>query len=153
MDRRRVIFLDFDGVVTTPESDYVFVPELMTRLGRLLEETDACIVISSSRRCGTLEQTKESIVSPDNTHVRNHPFPYYDRIVGQTPFVITSVRGEQVAAYLEMHPEVERYVILDDERRFLPEQFKHLVFVDEETGLTDKDVERAEEILLNEKRN
>lgn len=69
----KVIFLDFDDVLTTPDSDYVFVPELLQRLGDLLANTDARIVISSSRRGPTLRDKLDNIVDPNNPNVRNVP--------------------------------------------------------------------------------
>lgn len=55
--------------------------------------------------------------------------------------------GQQVEAYMKEHPEVESYVILDDEDRFFPEQKEHLVLVDSDTGLTETDVTGAIKIL------
>ena len=120
----KVIFLDFDGVLTTPDSDYVFVPELLQRLGDLLANTDARIVISSSRRGPTLRDTLDNLVDP-----------------------LAWYRGQQVEAYLDEHPEIHSYVILDDEDRFTPEQRKRLVLVDGGIGLTDEDIIRATDIL------
>lgn len=144
---KKVIFLDFDGVVTTAESDYVFVPELLGRLGEILSATGAGIVISSSRRGPTLQDTIESITDPENPHVGNVPFPFTDKVIGITPHTLAWLRGQQVEAYLKEHPEVESYVILDDEDRFFPEQKEHLVLVDSDTGLTETDVTGAIKIL------
>lgn len=143
----KVIFLDYDGVLTTPASDYVFMPECLERLGKILSNTQAKIVISSSRRGLTLEDTLESITDPNNPHVRNVPFPFTEDIIGITPHTIAWLRGQQIEAYLEGHPEVKAYVILDDENKFLAEQQKHLVLTNEETGLSESDVHRAIEIL------
>lgn len=44
----KIIFLDFDGVITTPSSKYRLSPPHMDILGKILESTGACIVISSS---------------------------------------------------------------------------------------------------------
>ena len=143
----KVIFLDFDGVLTTPDSDYVFVPELLQRLGDLLANTDARIVISSSRRGPTLRDTLDNIVDPNNPNVRNVPFPFTGKVIGITPHTLAWYRGQQIEAYLDEHPEIHSYVILDDEDRFTPEQRKRLVLVDGGIGLTDEDIIRATYIL------
>lgn len=143
-----VIFLDFDGVLTTEQSDYVFVPELLSHLKDILSATGASIVITSSRRGPTLEDTIDSITDPENTHVRDVPFPFTDSIIGITPHVLSWLRGHQVEAYLNEHPEIKTYVILDDEDRFLPDQKEHLVLTDG-NGLTEENVIRAIELLTN----
>lgn len=141
-----VIFLDFDGVLTTEQSDYMFVPELLSHLKDILSATGASIVITSSRRGSTLEDTIGSITDPNNPHVRDVPFPFTDSVVGITPHTLSWLRGQQVEDYLNEHPEVKSYVILDDEDKFFPEQKEHLVLTDG-NGLTEENVIRAIEIL------
>ena len=59
----KIIFLDIDGVLATPEylkdGQWALNPDKQKLLGEILAETDAKIVLSSSWRYATLEKTKE----------------------------------------------------------------------------------------------
>lgn len=60
-------------------------------------------------------------------------------------------RTEEINAYLQMHPEIKRYVILDDcfqdDYSCDAELRKHLVFVDALKGLQKEDIIKACRIL------
>lgn len=76
------------------------------------------------------------------------------RISGYTDDISWSRRGEEIRKYLDDHPEITEYVVLDDNsfRDFgkydLP---VHLVLTDPKLGLTEADVMRAIRILQGEK--
>ena len=151
----KLIFLDIDGVLDTYKSRYQLDPELMERLGTLLERTGARIVVSSSWRATDVAGTVEFMTDPDNPSVGSHPFPYTDKIVGVTPILYSVVdgdidrpatRGEEIAAYLKANP-CDNYVILDDDREMLPDQWEHFVPINDEFGLTDENVQKAIAIL------
>jgi hypothetical protein len=117
----KVIFLDVDGVLNSIESVLVYstsnklCPVRVGMVARLAKEADAKIVVSSSWRVPGLENTKGSLAKAGATA------DLLDRIIGQTP-KLNTVRGEEIAAWLKEHPEVERYVILDDDSDMLPGQ-------------------------------
>lgn len=151
----KLIFLDIDGVLDTYKSRYMLDPVLLERLGTILGRTGAWIVISSSWRCRNVPDTVEFLTDYDNPRVGSNPFPFTDKVVGITPILYSVVegdidrpatRGEEIAAYLKDHP-CDNYVILDDCDEMLPEQRPHLVLVNDEVGLTGKDVEKAVSIL------
>ena len=151
----KLIFLDLDGVLDTYKSHYILDPVLMDRLGNILGRTGAWIVISSSWRCGNVPDTIEFMTDYDNPRVGSNPFPFTDRIIGVTPILYTVVdndidrpatRGEEISVFLKGHP-CDNYVILDDCDETLRDQRSHLVLINEEVGLTDKDVEMAVSIL------
>jgi len=151
----KLIFLDIDGVLDTYKTRYQLDPELMKRLGFLLETTGAKIVVSSSWRAMDVAGTIEFMTDPDNPSVGSHPFPYTDKIIGVTPILFSIIdgdidrpatRGEEIAAYLKANP-CDKYVILDDDRDMLPEQWEHFVPVNDEFGLTDENVQKAVTIL------
>lgn len=48
-------------------------------------------------------------------------------IVGRTPYMPFECRGAEIAHVLDQHPEVENYVIVDDDSDFLEEQAPHFV--------------------------
>lgn len=151
----KLIFLDIDGVLDTYKSRYQLDPVLMGRLGTLLARTDAQIVVSSSWRSNDLAGTVEFMTDPDNPSVGTNPFPFTDKVIGITPILYSVVdgdidrpatRGEEIAAYLKDHP-CDNYVILDDCDEMLPDQWGHLVLVNDEVGLTDSDVKKAAALL------
>lgn len=151
----KLIFLDIDGVLDTYKSHYMLDPVLLDRLGTILGRTGAWIVVSSSWRASNVPDTVEFMTGYDNPRVGPNPFPFTDKVVGVTPILYSVVdgdidrpatRGEEIAAYLKEHP-CDNYVILDDCDEMLRDQWPHLVFVNDEVGLTDADVEKAVSIL------
>lgn len=152
----KIIFLDFDGVITTPSSKYCLSPPHMDILGKILESTGAYIVISSSWRRYNLEQTIDFITRESNPFVGKNPFPFVDRVIDITkrlrPIKMSGYihRGDEIQEWLDRH-KVESYVILDDINNMLESQQSHLVLTDEIDGLTEKDVEKAIEILNENK--
>ena len=177
-----LIFLDFDGVLNTeryyaklkaqdlPYKDkygHLFDPESVTNLQKIIDATDARIVVSSSWRYMGLDNLQRM---------------WYDRdlpgwIEGITPMhldddklletdlskldVITadmfcSSRGNEIKAYfnevLGVGMDTQRYVILDDLKDVLPEQEEHFIRIDPIVGITEEDAEKAVEILkINQK--
>jgi len=65
----------------------------------------------------------------------------------------SSRRGSGILNYLDKHQEIDSWVVLDDE--FFIDYYdtirQHLVFTDEQFGLTEQDVQAAIKILNNEK--
>lgn len=149
--RMKIIFLDFDGVLTTPQSNYQFNPSLFERLRVLLEKSGAYIVITSSWRGMTKEETIISITDRTNPSVGGNPFPFVDKIIGVTPR-IGWTRGQQITGWFKRHEKLDEiqqadYVIIDDENDFSERQREHLVRTNENVGITDEDVKKALQIL------
>lgn len=146
----KYIFLDIDGVITSESSHYYFDPDCIARLGRVLDATDARIVVTSSWKGLTVEDTARYLTDTKDPHVGEHPFPYTDRIVGVTrdwPKIDDDyTRGKEIDAYLKYH-SCSSYVIIDDVYDFLPEQKEHIVWTKDRFGLTDEDAELAIGIL------
>ena len=154
MKTANIIFLDFDGVITSTESGYKLSKTLIERLGRLLKETDAYIVISSSWRGSDLQSTIANITDRSNPSVGNTPFPFTDRIIGITPRCRAWMRGQEIEEWFRTHAKTATfkevgYVILDDEDDFFVHQKEHLVKTFESIGLQDADIEKAKEVLKN----
>ena len=76
----KYIFLDIDGVIATPESVnhgmWGLADSKQQLLGKILKETGASIVLSSSWRKSTVEETKE--------YMTEHGFLFSDKIIGVT---------------------------------------------------------------------
>jgi hypothetical protein len=129
MEKIKVIFLDIDGVLNVYSHDHdefgsQFMPQFVNNLKRVIEETGAKIVISSTWRYGGLQRMKDLWekrnlpgevidITPDCNDLFNEgSFKWLDQIE----------RGHEVEYWLDEHPEVEKYVIFDDDNDFLPHQ-------------------------------
>lgn len=160
----KVIFLDFDGVITTLKSGWRLCPKKMELLGRILDATDANIVISSSWRRNTLEETLEFICG-GCVNAKDNPFPYCDKIVGITDRMYAFSyndpinkngkrpnylipRGVEIDRWMKVNgANVTNYVILDDDDDMLYCQRNNFVNTHPMEGLSEQDVEKAIEIL------
>ena len=148
--KRKIIFLDFDGVITTVKSKWKLDKEKLDIFGTLLEKTGAEIVISSSWRKHDLESTIKFITKP--SHFVPFPFPYSDKVIGVTNRLSFKCRGEEIKSYLNeiLEPGTFNYVILDDNNDMLDEQQEFFIETDWELGINESDVEKAAEILNRE---
>ena len=155
----KVIFLDFDGVITS-KNGYSLDPEKMELVKRICDETGAYIVVSSSWRRFTLEDTIKSITEVcDSLPV---PFLIPERIIGVTPrmyafkyvnpyvnpkehFIVP--RGYEIERYLEEHKDIEKYVIIDDVDDMLLCQKPFFIKINSKSGISKKNVEKAVKLL------
>ena len=159
---RKVIFLDIDGVLSPrwwdsdKQSDNygrLFDAKAVANLSKIVEETEAEIVISSSwKNVGLVELQ-------NMWRDRNLP----GKIVDITPDYMSDElllkedssnmdylyeRGSEIQGWLLLHgDDVSRYVIIDDMDDILPEQQSHFVQTDPEVGITNDDVKKAVHLL------
>jgi hypothetical protein len=103
----KVIFLDIDGVLNCQKTrnprDYPYFVDkrLLVRLKKLLKRTRAKVVLSSTWR-----------VDPIGLFAAKHwGIPFFD-VCPDLPKV---PRCKEVLKWLAGHPEVTRYVVIDDE--------------------------------------
>ena len=148
----KIIFLDFDGVLNSTKylsacdcCDVAIDPAKMLLLKRLVEATDAKIVLSTSWR----EHWAKNPMHCDSTGVRiSRLFSTYGlQIFDKTPQLHES-RETEIKSWLDMHPEVKHFVVLDD--RLLSADYLQGHFVktsDYFGGLDETDVQRAIDIL------
>lgn len=148
----RIVFLDFDGVVNVPyeygteefdaamaEGVYDFFrPEITVRLDRLIHDYDLRVVISSSWRYSGMEFCCNSL--------RNAGFSEDVVIEGMTALREDyPPRWEEILIYLEEHPNVSEFLILDDlPMRVLSPWAVQTVF---EEGYSEECDRKAREIL------
>ena len=66
----KVIFLDFDGVITIPPKWYLKADKIKL-IKRIVDETAAKIVVSSSWRMQTVEETRKSMIYKEKRCPRN----------------------------------------------------------------------------------
>jgi hypothetical protein len=137
----KVIFLDFDGVLNVIPQGHddfggIFHPEFVENLGRIIEETGAKLVISSSWRHMGIERL----------HRMWKHRQYPGEIIGITPDLRWSqdleggpkmVRGDEIQAFLHWYSEITNYVILDDDTDMLKNQ--RMNFVQTSTNINHPD--------------
>ena len=141
----KVIFLDFDGVINNWEHfdgvDYNNVKFLL----QIIDITGAEIVATSS--------TKYSFQREFGIKYEDSSFYEYVNILKNfginiyniTPYVKGN-RELEINEYLKLHPDVEQFLILDDE--FVSESFKeHQVFLDLYKGICEDHVSPSVNIL------
>lgn len=133
----KVIFLDIDGVLNNKETmqrhrGFIGIdPYLVAIFNRIILATDAKIVLSSTWRLEKVFQDE----------VRKQVWDFIDI----TPRLPNEKRGTEVKVWLDKHPEVERYAILDDDRDFLEGQPLFKTTWDE--GLTEEIAKQVIEYL------
>lgn len=160
-DDRFTIFLDIDGVldVFNPANRVQeLIPAAIFRLKNLAARTKADIVIISDWRFGSQpyrekaqELGYEGIFGNWDNLVKTFENEGI-KISGITPWDESPPnRTAEIRSYLELHPNIGRYVILDDcfgdTYESDEELQKHLVFVDALKGLQDKDLISACKIM------
>lgn len=133
---KKVLFLDIDGVCNNQKTrerqgDTKFIgikPELAERVRRIVRETDADVVLSSSWR----------LFPASKEWAEEHVCKFIDQTVDMQNGKVWGVteRGYEIREWLDRHVEVERYAILDDNSDFLKGQ--HLFKTTWELGLTDE---------------
>jgi hypothetical protein len=103
----KAIFLDIDGVLNCKKTPnprkfpYVVDAALVARFRHVLDSTGAIVVLSSTWRydpIGTLA-------------ARHFGIPFIDA----TPDLPGEPRCREILAWLERHPKVERFAVIDDE--------------------------------------
>lgn len=164
---KKIIFLDIDGVLAIPETQYKLCSKKQYLLGKIISETGAKIVLSSSWRYETLERTKESM--------KESGFMFVDDLIGVTvrayhflqkgtKIHLSIPRGVEIKQWIDTNIHSEQgkdfnrktlgeeynYVILDDDNDMLLEHQNNFINTDGAEGLTEQDAKRAIGILNGE---
>lgn len=154
-----IIFLDVDGVlnhrgVFLPRiGPDPLCPEAVRRFIALVKATSAKVVLSSTWRLGG-RQTKHyrklrtaGVLDTIHKDWRTVDLPCHV----ESGLIISGAegarRGREIAEWLNRHPEIKDFVILDDDSDMLPEQMDRFVQTSFDTGLLDYHCQRAHAIL------
>jgi hypothetical protein len=134
---RRIIFLDFDGVIVTAHDRYTNGDQYCVfQLNRITDSTEAKIVVSSSWRIGrTVEELRELLKLWGVTA----------ECIDKTPRNWGKSRGDEIQEWLDKNP-VDSFVILDDDSDMV-HLHNSLVKCHHIHGLDDDQVDQAIEIL------
>lgn len=148
----KVIFLDFDGVLNSAKylldcGDYGIAidPTRMVLLRRIVDATGAKIVLSTSWR----EHWSKDLRGCNSTGVLiNNIFSEYGlQVYDKTP-ELHARREVEIKSWLDRHPEVKCFVVLDD--RLLSADYLNGHFIKTSNyfdGLDETDVQKAMDIL------
>lgn len=163
----KYLFLDIDGVLNhddwfksdsyrNHQSNWkvsMFDPKCVERVNRILEETNAKLVVSSSwRDMVDLPEIFAGIGLPNKFDVT----PYCDVIFNLNPIRdifsddedVRYWRGSEIKWWLDHNAEEEyTYCILDDDCDMLEEQLGYFVCTSNPHGLTDELTKKAINIL------
>lgn len=122
--------------VTPIERDKVQILEY------IMEQTGALIVLSSSWRGSTYEDLSEF-----HDELRSVGYSKgRETLIGQTDWK-GSFRGLQIQRYLDVHPEITNYIIIDDDGDMLTTQWSNFVYTDYRYGLCANEAWRGIAIL------
>ena len=164
---RKIIFLDIDGVLNTEyyqglleyqgkpwQDEYgaFFDPKSVKQLKKIIDATDADIVVESSWKYLGLDAMKElwdarnlpgrvidiTPSSVSNEHLININLDYLDTST-------LHCKGIEIASWLAEQTEDIRYVIIDDEYVILDSQLSHFILTNPYEGITE---EQANKIIL-----
>src|SRR5438105_9454277 len=133
----KVIFLDSDGVLNCQRTSnsrhlpYIIDEALLARLRKLVDRTDASVVLSSTWR-----YDPAGIFS-----AKRYGIPFIDVI----PDLPHEPRRKEILQWLQEHPEVTQYIVIDDEDDDLDSL--PLFQPSSGTGLTEEIVAGAAEYL------
>lgn len=150
MNFSRILFLDYDGVVNTimwnekgtvasygyPWDNKVNNFQAVQWISEFCEKYGFDIVVTSTWRQD--KNYKECLI---NGGLRKGI-----EILGRTK-VLNRPRGEEIKEYLDSHPEIEQYIIVDDEDDMLEEQKEFLVKVNGTYGFNKPDYDKCVRIV------
>ena len=156
------MFLDFDGVLNTcwwerkipiDKYGYAFDPNAVANLAKIIVETGAAIVVSSTWKFMGLSEMQEmweerslpgKIIDITPNTVSDEVLLYADL----EHMELTPIRGMEIKEWLDSKgKKVSRYAILDDMDSMLHEQKDHLVLTNPTVGITESDAFKAISIL------
>ena len=142
----KVIFLDFDGVITIPPRWYLKA-DLIKNVKRIVDATGAKIVVSSAWRMDSVEETIEKMIGWPKRCPRNKMLNWLIDNLYDVTHTYRGLRGDEIKDWLDEHSDVENYVIMDDDGDMRDDQLYHFVQTNYEDGLTEVETKRAIKVL------
>lgn len=145
----KVLFLDIDGVLNSFKSIllhgslFIKSKDVASKLDpygslfiKRLTQHGVTVVLSSTWRKGSEFEEWGSQAFDFKVSDRTCDYPFSG-----------AMRGDEVKIWLDEHPEVTHYCIVDDDSDMLPEQMSHFTKIDGKEGITFADMEKICTIL------
>lgn len=146
---QRILFLDIDGVLNSEEyykncnnsSENIsrFDSSSVSLIKSLIEEFSLKIVISSTWRYGAVDRLMHEL---KRNKLMNYLYPDWF-----TPVIHPAHRGTEVKLWLDLHPEVSDYIIIDDDDNILEEQKINYVKTSLHSGMKNEHYNRVRAIF------
>lgn len=146
---QKILFLDIDGVLNSEyyyntssdlsNSQSKFDPVAIELIKKLIKEFSLKIVVSSTWRYGAVDRLMHEL--------KKHKlidYLYHDWF---TPVIHPAHRGTEIKLWLDLHPEVGDYIIIDDDENILEEQMNRFVKTGLHKGMTEEHYHRVREIF------
>lgn len=132
----KIIFLDIDGVLTSARTGWMnWDIYATTFLKWVCVKADVKIVISSTWRCNRNRQFFVDIFGEEVIHED-----------WKTPWNLMNLeircRGHEIQLWLNQHPEIDKYLIIDDDSDMLEEQLSNLLLTNTYNGIQFEDMEK-----------
>lgn len=138
----KILFLDIDGVLNSAQTfedkhrHDAIDTTMVERINKVVEQTECKIVISSTWRIlWTLGELSHIL--------RLHGLR--DVVIGETPDL--GRRDVEILAWLEEHPEVQQFAVVDDDAHDLTKVSHRLVQTSFYTGILDEHTDKLIELL------
>lgn len=131
----KILFLDVDGVLNMHNSGgmYALNRKRLQLLEKIIKETGAQIVLSSTwRKDTTAFKRLCRVLSYRGLKIMDRTPEFWRDEEGKR-----LVRGHEIQDWLDRHPEVTEYVIVDDDSDMLDSQLRNFVQTEPNTGLTE----------------
>lgn len=143
---------------TKDKYGYVFCPTAIRYLHSLIDKHNAKIIISSSWRYSGIKWLKAlwkfrnlpgEIIDTTCCQSNKDFKKQFEEIQKLTKIRFSSHvdRGYEIQAYLNLHPEIENYVIFDDDSDMLDCQKEHFVHCDSMYGIDYRCYSEADSIF------
>lgn len=139
---QKVIFLDIDGVLATLSSQLISGKLIdqngVDALQKILDKTNAKIVVSSTWRQIFKKRYQMKKVLDCMGLIRPKLYGVSGTETADdwcTPKSNSGIRGEEIQAWLNAHPDVTQYVILDDDSDMLEHQLERFIRIDPMVGI------------------
>lgn len=141
----KVIFLDFDGVINNGPhikrvgSLQIFDPESISQLCRVLKETGAKIVVSSTWRfLSSKDELNERLFLsglPKESVIDVTPLGLSEGKSDNTIIELHMTRGQEINLWLSKNDHIKDWVAVDDDKEMSPLDLSRVVKTDYQVGL------------------
>ena len=161
-----VIFLDIDGVLNSNAWNESHQSEIsggtlidnekVMLLSGLVKRTNAGIILHSGWKhwlTGELKPLRKeaeilsAMLEREGVSIAGITPDHSTEEIRKTK-KFSMVKAGEIIAYLEQHPDVTHWIVIDDLELHHAEIERHQVKTDPDVGLTAEDVRRAEKLLL-----